>query len=89
MHAQFKLDKHAKKCPVKPKSLLPIHDIRMRVCARWSKWLKQGEKKNWDRKINSGIVIEMLGRFAQKIKLEKKNSHIHFKLGFGSLFLST
>ena len=44
MNAKFKLDKHVKKYPVKPpvkpNSLLPVHDFRMRFCAKRLKWLK-------------------------------------------------
>ena len=45
MYPQFKFDKHVKKCPVKPKSLLPIHGNRVRVCAKRLKWLKQGLRR--------------------------------------------
>ena len=57
MYPQFKFGKQVKKCPVKPKSLLPIHDARVRVCAKRLKMVETGtEKKNCDRKRSSGLL---------------------------------
>ena len=63
MHAQFKFDKQVQKCPVKLKTtllLLPIHDVRMRFCAKRLKCMAETgiERKNCNRKRNSELLWE-------------------------------
>ena len=92
MHAQFKFDKHVQKCPVKPKTtllLLPIHDVRMRFCAKPVKM--HGWNRDWEEKLQSekkfGIAMGIVGRFYPENKIYQKNCRILFKFGFGLLFL--